>query len=345
VNVDHLIRKNLLPDWLIRVGIRRLLKQRLVDAGRWDNVEKRQQTLSDLVVFLKNSPIAVNTVDANEQHYEVPTEFYQLALGPRLKYSCGYWPEGTVDLKKSEEAMLKLTCERAKMQNGLKVLDMGCGWGAMSLYIAEHYPDCDITAVSNSPTQKAHIEEQARQKGYANLRVITANMKEFQAAEQFDRIISVEMFEHMRNYETLLRKVSTWLKPSGFLFVHIFTHIQVAYLFENKDPNDWMTRYFFSGGIMPSDDLLFYFQKDLTIINHWQVDGWHYQKTSEEWLKNTDLHKERILEIFKKVYGPDQALWRWSYWRVFFMACAELWGYAKGQEWIVSHYLFEKRGE
>ena len=339
---DTLIRKNLLPDPLIRLGIRRLLKERLKTAGRWETVERRQQVLSDLIRFLKESPIAVNTADANEQHYEVPAGFYQLVLGKRLKYSCGYWPAGITDLNESEEAMLKLTCERARIQKGQKILDLGCGWGSLSLYLAEYYPDCDITALSNSATQRAYIEEQARLRGFSNLRVITANLKEFHSPETFDRIVSIEMFEHMRNYELLLAKVSSWMKPGALLFVYIFTHVQVAYLFEDKDPNDWMTRYFFSGGIMPSDDLLLYFQNDLSLAKHWQVDGRHYQKTSEAWLQNADRHKERIFEIFKRVYGPDQVLWRWSYWRVFFMACAELWGYAQGQEWVVSHYLFKK---
>jgi cyclopropane-fatty-acyl-phospholipid synthase len=342
VTVDTLIRKNLLPDFLIRWGIRRLLRERLREEGRWETLVERQQRLSRMVQFLKTQPIAVETPAANAQHYEVPTEFYQLALGQRLKYSCGYWPEGVSTLDGSEEAMLKLTCERARVENGQKILDLGCGWGALSLYLAEHYPKCRITGVSNSGTQRAYITSQAKAHRLKNLKVITADMNRFQSAQRFDRVISVEMFEHMRNYEKLMAKIASWLEPGGLLFVHIFTHLELAYLFEAKDEKDWMSRYFFTGGIMPSDPLLLYFQKDLRIADHWRVPGAHYQKTSEEWLKNTDRNKAAILKIFRQAYGPHQALGRWSYWRVFFMACAELWGYAGGNEWIVSHYIFQK---
>ena len=342
MTADSLIRKNLLPDFLIRWGIRRLLRERLRGEGRWETLMERQQRLSRMVEFLKTQPIAVETPAANAQHYEVPTEFYQLALGPRLKYSCGYWPEGVSTLDDSEEAMLKLTCERARVKDGQKILDLGCGWGALSLYLAERYPKCKITGVSNSATQRAYITAQGQARRLKNLQLITADMNRFQTARRFDRVISVEMFEHMRNYEKLLEKIASWLRPGGFLFVHIFTHLEVTYLFEAQDENDWMSRYFFTGGIMPSDPLLLYFQKDLRIADHWWVNGAHYQKTSEEWLKNTDRNKAAILKIFRQAYGPDQALARWSYWRVFFMACAELWGYAGGNEWIVSHYLFQK---
>jgi cyclopropane-fatty-acyl-phospholipid synthase len=340
---DFLIRKNLLPDFLIRWGIRRLLRLRLEESGRWEPVEKQQERVSQLIQSLRRSPIAVETPAANEQHYEVPAEFYQLALGKRLKYSCGYWPEGVADLDDSEEAMLKLTCERARVKDGLKLLDLGCGWGALSLYLAGQYPRCQVTGVSNSKTQRGYILGQARKRGLKNLRIVTGDINHLELKEKYDRILSVEMFEHTRNYEKLMAKVASWLKPKGLLFVHIFTHKDLAYLFEAKGEDDWMSRYFFTGGIMPSDHLLLYFQEQLALVDHWRVSGTHYQKTSEAWLANMDRNKAVLLEVFAKTYGPQNALWRWCYWRIFFMACAELWGYDGGNEWLVSHYLFQKK--
>jgi cyclopropane-fatty-acyl-phospholipid synthase len=239
--------------------------------------------------------------------------------------------------------MLAKTCERAELKDGQDVLELGCGWGSLSLWMAEHYPKSSFTVVSNSKTQKIHIDEQARQRGLVNLRVITADMNTFELDQQFDRVVSVEMFEHMRNYQLLMAKVSRMLKPEGKLFVHIFTHKYFAYYFEDKDPNDWLTRYFFSGGIMPSDHLLLYFQDDLTIDKHWRVNGQHYEKTANAWLENMDTHRKEIYPLFEVTYGKENALKWWSYWRVFFMACAELWGYKNGEEWFVSHYLFKKK--
>ena len=238
--------------------------------------------------------------------------------------------------------MLALTCTRAELADGQEVLELGCGWGSLSLFMAAHYPKSRITAVSNSRTQKAYIDEQARQRGLQNLRVITADMNEFQAEGTFHRVVSVEMFEHMRNYEKLMERIARWLEPGGKLFVHIFTHKELAYLFEVKDDTDWMSKYFFTGGIMPSDSLLLYFQRDLSIEQHWRVSGGHYQKTAEAWLANMDGRREQILPLFEETYGADQAVKWWSYWRIFFMSCAELWGFRGGTEWFVSHYLFSK---
>jgi cyclopropane-fatty-acyl-phospholipid synthase len=340
--ISTLLEKNILPDWLIRIGIRRLLAQRLRDEHK-GNAAAQQAHLMELIEFLKSSPIAVNTHDANEQHYEVPTEFFRLVMGKHMKYSSGYWKNGVTSIDQSEADMLELTTERAELKDGMSILELGCGWGSLSLFMAAKYPNAKITGVSNSRTQKEYIDAAAAKRGLKNLTIITADMNTFTVDNTFDRVVSVEMFEHMRNYEKLLEKVSGFLNENGKLFVHIFTHKTYAYLFEVKDQTDWMSKYFFTGGIMPSDHLLMYFPKHLAIEKHWHVPGVHYYKTSEAWLSNMDANKQEIQKIFADTYGEDQMTKWWVYWRVFFMSCAELWGYNNGEEWIVSHYLFEKK--
>jgi len=339
---DSLLEQNKIPDFALRKGIRNLVKQRLRDEDKRD-VALQQKHFTDLLQELRQSPIAINTTDANQQHYEVPTAFYQYCLGKHLKYSCGYWNEGVTDLDTSEKDMLELTCQRAELANGQEVLELGCGWGSLSLFMAAKYPESRFTVVSNSKTQKAHIDEHARQRGITNLTVLTADMNVFSIdTNRFDRIVSVEMFEHMRNYKLLLKKVASFLKPDGKLFVHIFTHREFAYKFEVIDDTDWMSKYFFTGGIMPSDHLLMYFNDDLSVKKHWRVNGTHYGKTSEAWLEKMDAHKAEIIPLFEQTYGKDQAMKWWVYWRLFYMSCAELFAYNKGNEWMVSHYLFEK---
>jgi len=241
--------------------------------------------------------------------------------------------------------MLSLTCERARLADGERILELGCGWGSLSLWMAANYPGARITAVSNSNTQRQHIEQQAAARGLRNLDVITCdvNLLVLPPGAPFDRVVSVEMFEHMRNYRALLQRVAAWMAPAATLFVHIFTHREFAYPFEVRDDSDWMARHFFSGGIMPSDDLLLYFQDDVVLREHWHVPGWHYRLTSEAWLQNMDRNRAALMPVLARTYGEAQALRWWVYWRVFFMSCAELWGYAGGREWLVSHYLFEKR--
>ncbi|MDB5274892.1 MAG: cfa 2 [Chitinophagaceae bacterium] len=338
---DKLVEQNKVPDFLLRQGIRKLLRQRLVDENK-GGVEAQKAHLMDLIAELRASPIAVNTADANEQHYEVPTQFYQYCLGKNLKYSSGYWKDGVIDINTSEDDMLEITCQRAELADGQQVLELGCGWGSLSLYMAAKFPGSTFKVVSNSRTQKMHIDEQAKQRGIKNLTVITADMNTFTIGDQFDRVVSVEMFEHMRNYQLLMAKVASFLKTDGKLWIHIFTHKEYAYKFEVIDDTDWMSKYFFTGGIMPSDDLMFYFNDDLAVEKHWHVSGTHYAKTSEAWLQNMDAHKAEIMPLFEQTYGKDQAVKWWVYWRLFYMACAELWNFNNGNEWIVSHYLFHK---
>ena len=339
----RLLERGLLPDALIRYGIRRLLRARLEEEDQGDP-EAQQLHLMKLIARLRQSPVAVNTADANEQHYELPSGFFERVLGPNLKYSSCYYRTPNETLGEAEAHMLELTTDRAQLQDGDRILELGCGWGSLSLWMASHFPNSQITAVSNSRSQKRFIDARAAERGLTNLQVITSDVNHltFAAGTQFDRVVSVEMLEHMRNYETLMRRIAGWLKPSGTLFVHIFTHKTYAYPFEVRDETDFMARFFFTGGIMPSDDLLLYFQNDLALSDHWLVDGKHYGQTSEHWLQNMDRHRAEIEPIFAEVYGEDQVRRWWVYWRVFFMSCAELWNFRGGREWFVSHYLFKK---
>ena len=349
----ELLEKNLLPDFVIRFGIRRLLKQRLRSENR-GNPEAQQAHLSKLVAMLSDSPIAIHTQAANEQHYELPSGFFELVLGRHLKYSsCLYDLAGPTNLESgrggsaldsAEAAMLELTIQRAHISDGDRILELGCGWGSLTLYMAEKFPSARIVGVSNSASQRAFSRARAKERGLTNIEILTcdANVLQFPVGTVFDRVVSVEMFEHMRNYRSLLSKIANWLRPDGTLFVHIFTHREYAYTFEIEHSDDWMARWFFSGGIMPSDDLLLYFQEDMRIVKHWHVDGRHYQRTAEDWLGNMDRNVGAIRPLLESTYGAENTTLWWVRWRVFFMSCAELWGYKKGREWLVSHYLFKK---
>jgi cyclopropane-fatty-acyl-phospholipid synthase len=264
-------------------------------------------------------------------------------LGPHLKYSSCYWPSGVATLGEAEAAMLALTAERAGLADGQDVLDLGCGWGALSLWAAARYPASRIVAVSNSASQRAYIEGEARARGLANLVVRTADVRALELpVASFDRVVSVEMFEHMRNYAALLARIATWLRPDGALFVHVFAHRQYAYPFEDAGTSDWMAREFFTGGIMPSAQLLHYFQDDLRIVDEWHLAGTHYAKTAECWYENLMARERDVMTVLTAAYGAD-ARRRFQRWRVFFLACAELFGYREGTEWLVAHYRFAPR--
>jgi len=336
-----LAEKGLLPDSIIRIGIRMLLNKRLVSLVT-GNSEKDQKLKQNFIAAMDKSPVALLPELANEQHYEVPSKFYDLCLGNNKKYSSCYWSKDTLNLNQAEKVALKKTSDHAKLKDGLKILELGCGWGSLTLWMAKKYPKSSITAVSNSASQRAYILLQAKQKKLKNVKVITCDMNNFKTTEKFDRVVSVEMIEHMRNHRELFSRIANWLKPGGLFFMHIFVHRCQPYLFEVKDKDDWMSQYFFSGGMMPSEDLPLYFQNKLTIEKQWSWSGKHYEKTANAWLDNIDGSRDKALDVLEEIYGRNEANKWLQRWRIFFMACAELWGYKNGSEWRVSHYLFKK---
>jgi cyclopropane-fatty-acyl-phospholipid synthase len=276
----------------------------------------------------------------------LPAEFFLHVLGKNLKYSSAFYSDTHTTLNEAEDAALTISCERAEIKDGMRILELGCGWGSLTLFMAARFPNSQIVAISNSSSQKVHIDTEAKKRNLKNVMILTRDISQLESLalefKSFDRVMSIEMFEHFKNYQLLLSKISDVLAPDGKLFVHIFTHKDYSYPFEVEGEDNWMGKYFFTGGQMPAHNLLGSFQRDLSLQRSWVWDGIHYQKTSEDWLKNMDNNSEVIMDIFKKTYGEEGPQW-FNRWRVFFMSCAELFGYEKGQEWAVSHYLFAKK--
>ena len=337
----NLAEQGRLPDAFLRAGIRRLLRARLSEIGDGD-AAAAADVASAFALGMRAAPVALVPELANEQHYEVPAEFFALVLGRHRKYSACWWPQGVDSLDAAEAAALTETCERAQLADGQEVLELGCGWGSLSLWMAEGFPASRITAVSNSRSQREYIEGEARRRGLGNLQVLTADMNGFAPPARYDRVVSVEMFEHMRNWAEMFRRVRGWLRRDGRFFMHVFAHRSTPYAFEARDAADWMSRHFFSGGMMPSDDLALLFQDDLRVLRRWRWDGSHYQRTANAWLANMDAKRWLVLPQLERTYGVDAELW-WGRWRLFFLSCAELFGYDGGSRWWVSHYLFEPR--
>lgn len=333
------MERGLVPDALTRAVIRVLCGDRLKHS--FDGALDAPPV--EFLESLHSGPIALATQKANEQHYELPPEFFAAVLGPQRKYSCCYFAKDTATLAEAEERALALTCEHAELADGQEILELGCGWGSLSLWMAEHLPNSRITSVSNSSAQRRFIEAQCVQRGVTNLRVTTSDMNDFSPGDgTFDRIVSVEMFEHMRNYDKLLQRIASWLRPAGKVFIHVFCHRTLCYPFETDGPGNWMGRHFFTGGLMPSADLLRRFPHALTVTQEHCWNGQHYQRTAEAWLVNLDANRADVLPILASVYGSAEARRWFNRWRTFFLAVAELFGCASGEEWFVSHYLMQR---
>jgi cyclopropane-fatty-acyl-phospholipid synthase len=345
LHAGHAIRwteRGLVPDAAVRAGIRQLLRERLAEVGAGDPEATVART-EDFLAHMRASPLALLPQRANEQHYELPAAFFEQVLGPHRKYSACWWPQGVSTLEEAEDAALAATCERANLVDGQRVLELGCGWGSLSLWMAQRYPGSRITALSNSHAQREFIEARSREQGLRNLEVITADFNVFDTGEQFDRIVSVEMFEHLRNWPRAFERVAGWLRPRGHLFLHVFAHRDAPYAFVERDESDWMTRYFFAGGTMPNDDLLLACQDHLRLVRRWRWDGTHYQRTAAAWLGNLDARREAVLPLLAQAYGAQDAQLWLQRWRLFFLSVGELFGWDAGRQWFVSHALYERR--
>lgn len=340
-----LAERGVLPDAVVRAGIRKLLRSRLeAEAGR--SSDEQTESLARFAQECRDGPIALETAAANEQHYEAPTRLFEAILGPRMKYSSGLYPSAvrmsgpaaSDGLADAEERMIALAAERADLRDGQDILELGCGWGSWALWLAERFRKSRIVAVSNSRTQKEHIDAVARERGFRNLEVVARDVNQFEPSGAFDRVVSVEMFEHIRNIGELMRRIRTWLRPRGSLFVHIFCHRVLAYPFQTDGDSNWMGRHFFTGGMMPSFDWFDHFTDDLIVERRWAVSGLHYANTLEAWLVNLDRRRRELTRLF-----PQDSARRLQRWRMFLMACAELFAFADGDEWFVGHFRLTPR--
>jgi cyclopropane-fatty-acyl-phospholipid synthase len=338
---DSILASGLLPDRLLRRVIRSRVKGLQEQFDRL-TPDERAVREANLLAELESGPVTVHADDANRQHYDLPPEFFAQILGPHRKYSCCYWPEGTAGLAEAEEAMLQLTAERAGLADGQDVLDLGCGWGSLAVWVAERYPRSHVLAMSNSHSQRRFIETLREERGLGNLETVTAEVGTFAPARHFDRVVSIEMLEHVRNHGLLMEQIADWLKPEGRLFVHVFCHARHLYTFEPGTAGGWMSRHFFSGGIMPSWDYLVRYQAALALVERWRVDGRHYAVTLRTWLDNLDRHRDKVMPLLESTYGRRQARLWFAYWRIFFMACEETFALDSGQAYFVGHYLFSK---
>jgi len=335
------VESGLVPDRLIRLGIRSLLRGRLREVHAHD-AARSAESAERFLAGLRDAPLALLPEKPNEQHYELPASFFAAVLGPHRKYSSCWWPEGVATLEQAEAQALAATCERARLADGQRILELGCGWGSLSLWMARKFPRASITALSNSASQRRAIEARAREHGCTNLRVLTGDFNDFDTSDRYDRVVSVEMFEHLRNWPAAFAKVARWLRPEGRFFLHVFAHGGAPYEFVERDPSDWMARHFFTGGMMPSDELAVRCQDDLRLLQRWRWDGTHYQRTAEAWLGRMDAGARELAPLFWQIYGDEAKRW-WARWRVFFLSVSELFGFDAGQCWWVSHYLFERR--
>ncbi len=337
-----LAERGLLADWIIRRGIRLMCARRL-RVERADGLERIAARFQERMCELENSPLALSTEAQNVQHCELPTEFFQQVLDRRLKYSCAYYPRGDETLDQAQEAMLALCAERAELADGQDILELGCGWGSLTLWMAERYPNARITAVSNSAAQRAHIHALCAERGLRNVHVLRRDVNRLElTGQQYDRCVSIEMFERLRNYGILLQRIASWLRRGGKLFTHMFVNRELMYPLDARADDNWLGRHFFTGGLMPAANTLLWFQRHLRIERSWQIPGTHYERTANHWLRNQDGHRTEVRRILEGMYGTDQAdLWV-QRWRMFWMACAELFGYDRGREWFVAHYRFAR---
>ena len=337
---DAILGSGFLPNLLIKLGVKYLIRKRLKRSYSVDP-EIRQERLKEFISTLEEQPIAVNTKEVNSQHYELPARFFEIVLGRHLKYSCSYFKSRKDSLDDAESNMLDLYVQRAQINDGDRILELGCGWGSLTLHLARNFPRCEIIALSNSRVQKDFIRQKMKTENINSVEIITKDINDFNIDKKFDKIIAIEMFEHIRNYKKLFKKIYSFLNKDGLLFVHIFAHKEIAYPFEVKERSDWISKYFFTGGTMPSSYLFSYFMHPFKIKDHWMVNGKQYYYTSYKWLENMEKHRSEIIDLFKMIYPQEHKLW-YQYWRIFFIAVAELFGYDNGDQWLINHYLFEK---